>query len=85
MALFECEAGAGPAACLPDETGALIQKFIYTPFGVELIGDPSGNPFRYIGRKFDAETGLYFYRARYYDPETGRFLETDPIGYEDQW
>jgi len=75
----------GNVLAVADETGALIQKFVYTPFGVELIGDPSGNPFRYTGRKYDAETGLYFYRARYYDPETGRFLETDPIGYEDQW
>jgi len=49
------------------------------------LGDPSGNPFRYTGRRYDAETGLYFYRARYYDPETGRFIQADPIGYEDQW
>jgi len=74
----------GNVLAVVDETGALIQKFIYTPFGVELIGDPSGNPFRYTGRKFDAETGLYFYRARYYDPETGRFIQVDPIGYKDQ-
>jgi RHS repeat-associated protein len=39
------------------------------------------NPFRYTGREFDAETGLYYYRARYYDPATGRFISEDPIGY----
>ena len=32
----------------------------------------------------DGETGLYYYRGRYYDPAIGRFLQTDPIGYEDQ-
>ena len=35
----------------------------------------------YTGREFDAETGLYYYRAKYYDPATGRFLSEDPIGF----
>jgi RHS repeat-associated protein len=37
----------------------------------------------FTGREFDADTGLYYYRARYYNPEIGRFLQTDPVGYED--
>ncbi len=40
-------------------------------------------PFRFTGRYLDAETGLYYYRARFYDPNKGRFLQTDPIGYQD--
>jgi len=40
------------------------------------------NRFLFTGREFDAETGLYYYRARYYNPTLGRFLQTDPIGYE---
>ncbi len=40
-------------------------------------------PFRFTGRYLDNETGLYYYRARFYSPALGRFLQTDPIGYED--
>jgi len=37
----------------------------------------------FTGRQFDIETGLYYYRARYYNPYLGRFLQTDPVGYGD--
>jgi RHS repeat-associated protein len=40
----------------------------------------TGNPWRYPGQYEDAETGLYYNRFRYYDPETGRYLSEDPIG-----
>jgi len=42
----------------------------------------TGNPFMFTGREYDSETGLYFYRARYYDPAIGRFISEDPIGFE---
>jgi type VI secretion system secreted protein VgrG len=50
--------------------------------------DPDGksdydNPYLFTGRRFDPETGLYYYRARYYSTGIGRFLQTDPIGYGD--
>jgi RHS repeat-associated protein len=38
------------------------------------------NPFRYTARESDTETGLYYYRARYYDPSSGRFISEDPVG-----
>ena len=37
------------------------------------------NPFRFTGREWDAESGLYYYRARYYDPQLGRFISPDPL------
>jgi len=40
----------------------------------------TSNPWRYPGQYEDAETGLYYNRFRYYDPETGRYLSEDPIG-----
>ncbi len=43
----------------------------------------TGVPFKYTGRRLDPETGLYYYRARYYAPTIGRFLQTDPVGYGD--
>jgi RHS repeat-associated protein len=75
----------GNVLAVTDNTGNIVQQFFYTPFGVEMVGDASGNPFRYTGRKYDPETGLYYYRARYYDADMGRFLQVDPIGYADQW
>ena len=41
------------------------------------------NPFRYRGYYYDAETGLYFLKTRYYDPELGRFITIDDISYLD--
>ena len=38
------------------------------------------NPFTFTGREWDKETGLYYYRARYYDAKVGRFVSKDPIG-----
>jgi len=43
----------------------------------------TSTPFRYTGRRLDAETGNYYYRARFYTPTLGQFIETDPVGYAD--
>ncbi len=42
-----------------------------------------GNPSMFTARELDEETGLYYFRARYYDSAKGRFLERDPEGYVD--
>lgn len=64
------------------DTGALSDgPYVYDPYG--LPNTTAGMPFRYTGRRYDAETGLYYYRARYYSPVTGRYLQTDPVGYKD--
>ncbi len=42
---------------------------------------PPTEPYRYTGQRYDTDTGLYYYRARYYHPGLGRFAETDPVGY----
>lgn len=66
--------------------GINCQRMSYDEYGMLGTGSvATGQPYRYTGRRFDAETGLYYYRARYYLPQHGRFLQTDPIGYQDDF
>jgi len=74
--------GLGSITEISDSTGALKQLYTYSSFGkIESQTDPNfTQPYTFTGREFDSETGNHFYRARYYDPSTGRFLQQDPIG-----
>jgi RHS repeat-associated protein len=64
---------------MSDGAGAVSEGPItYDAFGNS--ASTGGVPFKYTGRRYDAETGLYYYRARYYSPALGRFMQTDPIG-----
>ncbi len=71
---------------MSDSFGNLVEgPYAYDAYGNCFIGltacNSAGEPYRFTGRRFDAETGLYYYRARYYDPGKGRFLQADPVGY----
>jgi RHS repeat-associated protein len=57
----------------------------YDVYGKSTDTSAVGNPFRFAGYRYDAETGLYHTHFRTYDPETGRWLQPDPIGYADSW
>ena len=73
----------GSITAMTDVNGQVAQTYEYDSFGN--IANQTGNienPFTYTGREYDAETGLYFYRARYYDSKAGRFINEDPIGFE---
>src|SRR3954452_21148299 len=88
--------GLGSITSLTDSTGAVVNTYSYSPFGngsgdsgflvlgPESAGRRIGNavtkPSQSPGREFDPETGLYYYRARSYDPAVGRFLSEDPAG-----
>ena len=74
----------GSVAAMMDSAGTVLEKYRYSPYGVSGWEGAVGFPFRFTGQKLDPESGLYYYKARYYDHEVGRFLQTDPIGYEDQ-
>ena len=73
---------SGSTIATSDASGVSNEKIAYSPYGESTV--ESEFPFQYTGQKFDSETGLYYYKARYYNPELGRFLQTDPVGYEDQ-
>src|SRR4029434_9831652 len=73
--------GLGSITEITTQSGTLVQRYAYSSFGkIESQLDLSFvQPYTFTGRELDAETGLYHYRARYYDHAIGRFLETDPI------
>jgi len=75
--------GSPVAATAPN--GSILWRENHTPFG-EARTRPAGNADHpgYTGHVHDAATGLTYMQARYYDPLIGRFLATDPIGYQDQ-
>jgi RHS repeat-associated protein len=80
-------------AAITDKNGVVVERYNYSPYGEATILDPTGliqqaassiqNPLLFTGRRLDAETGLMYYRARYYDVDLGRFIGRDPFGYVD--
>ncbi|KAB7779208.1 hypothetical protein CEK65_06250 [Xanthomonas sp. LMG 12459] len=70
----------GSTRALTNASGALIQRYDYTPYGkTSKANTGASNPYQYTGRERDT-SGLYCYRARYYSSIVGRFLSEDPIG-----
>jgi RHS repeat-associated protein len=59
---------------------AVVSSYEYSAYGqTNTTGDEAFNPYRYTGREYE-ELDLYYYRARYYDPDLGRFISSDPVG-----
>jgi len=74
--------GLGSVTSLSNASAALSNTYTFDSFGNLIASSGSiANPFQYTGREFDAETGLRFYRLRYFDPSVGRFISEDPIGF----
>jgi len=71
----------GSTLALSGGSGTIQTRYTYDPFGnTSASGAASQNANEYTGRELD-ETGLYFYRARYYNPQVGRFISEDPLGF----
>lgn len=78
----------GSISHVTDEQGNLVEEYIYHEYGKRIILDANGNiltnsiienPFGFTGHYYDNDLGLYYMRARFYDPKTGGFLSRDWI------
>lgn len=71
----------GSTRALTDATGNVVNRYDYTAYGqTSQTGSGFSNPYQYTGRERDV-TGLYYYRARYYQPDMGRFINEDSYGF----
>ena len=77
---------------LSDSSGNLVESYSYDVYGKFEMFDAdgnalnesiAGNEYFFTGRRYEAKSNLYYYRARFYSPVLGRFLQPDPIGYGD--
>jgi len=82
----------GSVTAITDADGNLVERVTYDIYGMPTFWDADGNVIPkssignnilFHGREYDTELNLYYFRARYYDPIMGRFLQTDPMGYAD--
>lgn len=82
----------GSITSITSKSGTLVERYEYEAFGKPSIYDPSNNLLStseianyimFTGREFNNETNNYFYRARYYDCQMGRFSKRDPLGYKE--
>ncbi|ARN56992.1 RHS repeat-associated core domain-containing protein [Sedimentisphaera salicampi] len=80
------------AAVYSTEPNGIAERYSYDAYGSVSITDPNGqpldesavgNPYMFTGRRYDSESGLYYYRARFYNPKLGVFHSRDPLGYID--
>jgi len=71
----------GSSSVMTDATGVQVENYTYTAYGRERANGavaPDATH-RFTGQVFDNDTGLYYYRARYYDPELARFVQPDTV------
>jgi RHS repeat-associated protein len=76
---------------ITDGSGAIAERYAYSAYGEPVFTNASGtvladsaedDRYTFTGREWDEELGLYHFRARMYDAESGRFCGRDPIGFE---
>jgi RHS repeat-associated protein len=85
---YVCQDALSSVLSVSDDNGNVLQRYRYSAFGEQKVLDANFNsvtdaspiPFAYTGREWEPEVGMYFYRARFYDPVLGRFISRDPIG-----
>jgi RHS repeat-associated protein len=79
----------GSIVLVADDSGGTVAINTYDEYGIPHDGSgfdiSTHGRFRYTGQAWLPELGMYYYKARIYSPTLGRFMQTDPIGYEDQF
>jgi len=77
---------------ITDANGQVIERYQYDLYGMPTFMDAAGNVIPksaignnilFQGSEYEPETNLYYFRARHFDPIMGRFLQVDPMGYQD--
>lgn len=72
--------GLGSVRAISGADGSTANRYSYDAFGQPRVQEGVfRNPYQFTGQQVDAETGLVYLRARYYDPSIGRFLSRDPV------
>jgi RHS repeat-associated protein len=73
----------GSVHAITDAAGSVLDEITYDSFGnvITETNPSAGDRYRFTGREFDEETGLYYYRARYYSSTLGIFISQDPLGF----
>lgn len=75
----------GSVTAVTDSSGNVLHVNTYDEYGTPSDPNhPYSGRFQYTGQAWIPELGMYHYKARIYSPKLGRFLQTDPVGYEDQ-
>jgi len=71
----------GSVLAITDQYGNVANQYKYAPYGAaDSVVEAFSNRLRHAGREWDADAGLYYNRARWYDPQMQRFISQDPIG-----
>jgi len=80
-AYYHCD-GNGNVTCLISPNQTVVAKYLYDPFGNTLAQSgplAEANPYRFSSKEWNANSGLYYYLYRFYDPNLQRWLNRDPI------
>ncbi len=73
----------GSVRVITDKSANVLDQITFDSYGniVSETSPSNGDRFKFTGREWDSETGLYYFRARYYNPAIGRFINNDPAGF----